>query len=343
MHCWNFKSAARRFTTSHDNQSHTIARTHEEVPAELIAFIRRGDFFIVAGHKEPDGDCVGSQLAIASALRRLGKTVTVCSAGPFKRPEVKAYEHLFSPMPETTGTRVLVMDCAAPDRVGDLQLEGLPLFCIDHHDTSGSWGNFTYLDRKAPSVTFMAAKIITALGLEITKEEAELLLFGLCTDTGFFRHVDSEGAEVFAAAARLTKAGANPKTVFAAMNGNKTLASRLLMGRILSRTKAYHNGRLLVSYEALDDTREFGEESRDSDMLYQLLQSVAGVEAIALIRQESVEKCTLGLRSRDRVNVALIAKQFGGGGHYNAAGALVPGTIADLVEPLVDAFAPQMT
>ncbi|MDR2181102.1 MAG: bifunctional oligoribonuclease/PAP phosphatase NrnA, partial [Treponema sp.] len=234
------------------------------------------------------------------------------------------------------------MDCSAPDRVGDLPLEGLPLACIDHHDTASVWGERSYLDRNAPSVTFMTAKLIRALGLEPTREEAELLLFGLCTDTGFFRHVDDGGWETFEAAAALTAAGANPKTVFAAMHGGKPLNSRLLMGRILSRTTAYYGGRLLVSYEEFEDTEQFGEDSRDSDTIYQLLQSVRGVEAIALIRQESAENCTLGLRSLDRVDVASVAQSFGGGGHYNAAGALVKGVVAELQKRVVDAFAPQM-
>jgi phosphoesterase RecJ-like protein len=179
-----------------------------------------------------------------------------------------------------------------------------------------------------------------ALSLSPTPEEAELMLFGLCTDTGFFRHVDNTGAAAFETAARLTAAGANPKHVFAAIHGGKSLESRLLMGLLLSRIRSLYGGRLLISREEYEDTLRFGGESRDSDMIYQLMQSITGVEAMALIRQESPTNCTIGIRSRDAIDVASIAEKFGGGGHKNAAGASTGGTIDTIEEQLIKEFAP---
>jgi phosphoesterase RecJ-like protein len=237
-----------------------------------------------------------------------------------------------------------VTDCSALHRAGDLEpcLKGLPLALIDHHAAgdhpSEKDGTVIFLDPYAPSVTFMILTLIEALGLSPTAEEAEFLLFGLCTDTGFFRHVDAGGAETFAAASRMIHAGANPKAVFQAMNGGKSLDSRILMGHVLSRAEAHFGGRLILSTEEYEETQRFGLEGRDSDMLYQLLQSVAGMEAIVIIRQESPDNCTVGLRSRDRVDVAAIAASFGGGGHKNAAGLSVPGTIAALRPKILAAF-----
>ncbi|MDR2471778.1 MAG: DHH family phosphoesterase [Treponema sp.] len=344
------------------------------VPEALVAFIREGRRFIVAGHEEPDGDCVGSQLALSSLLSRLGKEAVPCSAGPFKRPEVKPYEKYFLPCPAVSpggagvsagaegnggssgaggggngggssgaeGFRVIVMDCSSRERVGDLPIDGLPSAAVDHHASGNPWGRVVYLDPEAPSVTLMTARLFEALGVEINREEAELLFFGLCTDTGFFRHLDGgpAPAEAFKTAALLTAAGASAKKTFAAMQGGKTLASRLLMGTVLAKTRAYYGGRLLVSDETLEESKRFGLESRDSDTIYQLLQSVEGAEAMVLLRQENPEECTLGLRSRDRINVAAVAETFGGGGHKNAAGAKVPGLIAGLEEQIVLAFAP---
>jgi phosphoesterase RecJ-like protein len=171
-----------------------------------------------------------------------------------------------------------------------------------------------------------------------TLEEADLLLFGLCTDTGYFRHADSHSADTFEAAAALVHAGASPKKVFAAMHGGKSLDSRYLLAIILSRAEPYFGGRLIVSTEEYEDTQRYGLEGRDSDALYQLLQSVAGVEAIAIIRQEKPDNCTVGLRSLDKVDVAAIARSLGGGGHKNAAGLSINGIIPEIKTKILAEF-----
>ena len=317
------------------------------VPCELLDFIKNGKKFIVAGHKEPDGDCIGSQLAIASCLRRLGKEVVVCSAGPFKRNEVLVYRDRFASgisEAEKAGARVLVMDCSAAHRTGGLapQLENLPTAVIDHHAAGDHCVNTpdapVFLDPDAPSVTFMTLALIEALGLEPTAEEARLLFLGLCTDTGFFRHIDAGGAETFAYASRLIRACASPKETFRVINGGKSLASRQFLGILLARSKPYFNGKLILTTEEYQETQHFGLESRDSDALYQLLQAVSGVEAIAVIRQESPTDCTVGLRSHDRVDVSEIAASFGGGGHKNAAGLSIEGKIEDVGPKIIAAF-----
>jgi phosphoesterase RecJ-like protein len=319
------------------------------VPQNLLDFIQTGSKFLVVGHHEPDGDCVGSQLALTSALKRLGKQATPCSAGPFKRTEIVPFADRFMGQigeRERDGSRVIIVDCTAADRTGDLEasLKGLPTAIIDHHDTNreASPGMVVFLDADAPSVTFMILALIEALGLAPNPEEAEFLLFGLCTDTGFFRHVDAGGAETFAYASRLVKAGANPKNAFQNMYGGKSLGSRILLGHILSRAETYYGGKLIYSYETYEDTQKFGLEGRDSDSLYQLMQSIGGVEAILVIRQESADACTAGLRSLDRVNVAEIAAQFGGGGHKNASGLKTAGTIEGLKPKLIEAFRGQL-
>ncbi|MDR2521096.1 MAG: bifunctional oligoribonuclease/PAP phosphatase NrnA [Spirochaetaceae bacterium] len=308
-----------------------------------MAFIRDGAHFIVAGHKEPDGDCAGSQLALASALRRLGKTVTLASAGPWKRPEIIPYKALFQQEiapHEASGARVIVVDCSMEERTGDLApaLRGLPTALIDHHASGAPYGEVCYLDAAAPSTTALVLALIHALGLTPTAEEAEWLFFGLATDTGFFRHVDSGGAEVFSVASSLVRFGASPKKVFGMINGGKTLNSRRLLARILARAEDHCNGKLVMSTEEFEDVQSAGGESRDSDTLYQLIQSVEGVEAIALLRQETADTCTVGLRSRDSVDVARIAAQFGGGGHKNAAGFLTQGCLKDVYPRVLAAF-----
>jgi phosphoesterase RecJ-like protein len=315
------------------------------VPEELIDFIRTGGKFLVAGHKEPDGDCAGSSLALSSVLRRMGKEAIPCSAGPFKRTEIKSYEPHFISSPgeaERRDARVIIVDCSAPNRTGDLEahIKGLPLALIDHHSAGVRPGEGTvlYLDPEAPSVTSMILALIEALGLNPTAEEAEYLFFGLCTDTGFFRHVDAGKGEAFACASRLASAGASPKRVFNAINGGKSFNSRILLGLQLSRAEEYFGGRFIYTSEEYEETRRFGLEGRDSDSLYQLLLSAEKVEAIAVIRQETPERCSVGLRSRDWVDVAAVAADFGGGGHKNAAGFAVPALIAELKPKVLSRF-----
>jgi len=321
-----------------------------KVPAHLIEFIKEGKKFLIAGHKEPDGDCVGSQLALASALRRMGKELILCSAGPFKRTEIKSYEHFFCSVPsenDRDGARVIIVDCSEPGRTGDLEpsLGGPPRAVIDHHGTGKeadlaavSGGGPVFIDKQASSTTLLVLKLMWGLGLEPTREEAELLFFGLCTDTGFFHFVDGDGAGVFEAAAALVRSGANPKSTFAAIYGGKSLDSRKLLSHILIKAESFFDGKLIISFEGHEDVCRFGYESRDSDSLYQLLGAIEGVEAIVLVCQDTPLICSVGLRSRDLVDVGNIAAAFGGGGHKNAASFSVNGTIDSIKPEIIKVF-----
>ena len=315
-------------------------------PEKLLNFIKAGDKFLVAGHKEPDADCIGSQLALASALQRMEKEVILCSAGPFRRTEVKSFEQFFLSAPtekDRDGANVIILDCFSLDRTGTLEphLEGLPIAVVDHHIFDAGEQNpdcICFIDTNAPSTTFLVKKLIAALGLELTKAEAEYLFLGLCTDTGFFRHVDGEGAQTFDAAASLIRSGANPKVAYSAMYGGKTLDSRKLLGHILIKAESHFNAKLILVCMEYEDFCRLGLENRSSDTVYQLLQAVNGVEVIVLVREEAPGKCSVGLRSSSWVDVSNIAGVFGGGGHKNAAGFRYEGNIAELKSKIMLAF-----
>jgi phosphoesterase RecJ-like protein len=318
----------------------------QEVPKELIQFINTGSKFIIAGHKEPDGDCVGSQLALRSALLRLNKEAVACSAGPFKRSGITDYSKHFTSIPTENKSeiKVIIVDCSTMERTGDIQklLEEFPYAIIDHHDASthppSTLNAPVYIDPYSPSCTLLIEKLITALGLELTEEEASLLLFGLCTDTGFFRHLTEKNYAVFESAAKMIRHGANPKKSFQIMNGGKNLNSRILIGNILSRLESYFDGRLLLSYETLEEHNTFGQESRDSDSLNQLLFSIQGVEATAIIRQECDNNCSVSLRSADKIDVGQIAASLGGGGHKNASGFIIQESILSVKQIILKSF-----
>ena len=321
-------------------------RGRKAPPLDLLNFIREGNKFLVAGHKEPDGDCLGSQLALASLLQRMGKEAILCSAGPFRRSEVKPFEHLFCAEPDGSDARVIIVDCASLDRCGALEpfLKNLPLAVIDHHKTGNprlpdkDQKAIFYIDSNAASTTLMIMRIIEALGLDMCREEAEYIFFGLSTDTGFFRHIDSSGSEIFDDAAALIRSGANPRETFQAVYGGKSLNSRILLGHALLRVESFYDGQLVLSSEEYEETCTYGKEGRDSDSLYRLLLSVSGVESVVIIRQETPDNCTVGLRSNSWVDVGNIAETLGGGGHKNAAGISITGTIAELKLKIINAF-----
>ncbi|MCL2179848.1 MAG: bifunctional oligoribonuclease/PAP phosphatase NrnA [Treponema sp.] len=318
----------------------------EGVPEELVQYIRTGTQFIIAGHKEPDGDCVGSQLALRSALRRLGKIAFACSSGPYKRTEIRNFIDQYSDIPKLNPSeaRVIIVDCSGKERTGDISksIDMYPCAIIDHHSSvtfpPSTPEEPVYADSQMPSCTLLIFKLIYALGLRPTKKEAVLLFFGLCTDTGFFRFLNEKNWDVMEIASQLIRLGANPKNTYNTISGGKSLSSRILLGRILARTESHYDGKLLLSCETLEEYMTFGSENRDSDNLNQLLLSIEGVEAIIIIRQECVENCTVSLRSTDKINVSQIAAQFGGGGHKNAAGLTMNGSPSYVKQTMLESF-----
>ncbi|MFW6312913.1 MAG: DHH family phosphoesterase [Spirochaetota bacterium] len=317
------------------------------VPGELIEFLNEHERFYIAGHVEPDGDCIASSLALASYLRRvLGKTVSCHNVGPFNRREIAEYADEFSPRVEAEEIRAanspaaVILDCTGPDRIGSLQadLEGLPTAVIDHHATSKPFGEARFVVTTSMATCHLVQLLMEELGGDITKDEAQLLAFGIVTDTGFFRHAEADAADLFAGMARLMEAGASPKTAHSWMFGGHSLDSRRLLATIMLRAEPIADGRGVVSWETSEDVKEYGKESRDSDTLYQLLFSIRGLRAAALVRQESDSTVSGSLRSIDTIDVSSIAARFGGGGHRRAAGFTVELGLDDAVAQVRDAL-----
>ncbi|MDX9898651.1 MAG: bifunctional oligoribonuclease/PAP phosphatase NrnA [Spirochaetia bacterium] len=316
------------------------------IDSGVLAFLSAYSTYIIVGHKEPDGDCLGSQLALASFLERRGKKAVLLSSGPFSRTEIAQYAPLFSDTLDAASiagesTAIVVMDCSSLSRIGAISEclpEGLPVAFIDHHASGEATGEVRLVDPHAPAVTYIVQGIIEAASDAPSKEEAELLLFGLCTDTGFFRHLDETSSDVFSSVGRLLEAGASPKHAFDMMNGGKPFESRKLMGELLARAETYYDGKLIITSMNMEMQQRYGLVGRDSDMLYQLLLTVSGMEVAVVVRQESEHDCTVGFRSRATVDVGAIAASFGGGGHRLAAGLHLPGQSDAIVDRVIATF-----
>ena len=283
----------------------------------LKDFIQNHNNFLIIGHKEPDGDCIASCIGLAHIVKHFNKPYTLLSAGPFKRHEIKPYESQFTDTvdfmdtQERKNTGLIITDCSELSRLGDIDFDfkGLDTFIIDHHKTSDiPQGALGYINGEAPAAAYLVQLFYEALIGPLPKQLASIIFFGICTDTGFF-------------------------------NNGKPWNTRKLLGTLLTRAEQYLNGKLIITYETLEDTHKLGTEGRDSDALYQLLLSTKDVKAAVFLRQDTPSTCTGGFRSLDDVDVSLVASKFGGGGHKNASGMSCEGRIETLIPSIVKEFA----
>ena len=320
----------------------------QEKVQEIRDFIENHNFFFIIGHKEPDGDCITSCLGLAAILDYFGKPYQLLSAGPFKRNEVIRWQEKFSDTmefqdeSERKATGLFIADCSEIIRLGDIDgdLKGFDTFVIDHHKTSELGEEIKgYVNADAPACAFLVQLFYEALIGPVPSELAKILFFGICTDTGFFRFLTDNSAEVFAAVSRLVADGADPRTTYREINSGKPYSTRKLLGVLLGRAERYLDGRLVVTYETLEDTKKWGLEGRDSDSLYQLMLSAKGVEAVVFLRQDTPTTCTGGFRSQDKIDVSAVAAKFGGGGHKNASGMSCNGKVETLIPQIVKEFA----
>lgn len=311
-------------------------------------FINNHNFFIVIGHKEPDGDCISSCLGIAEILKHYNKQYQLLSAGPFKRTEIQKFEKQFTnemeflSEEERKQTGLIICDCSEMHRLGEIEgdLKNLDTFVIDHHKTAEIPNNAeSIIYSNSPAASLLVQLLYENCVGKLTEKIAKILYFGLMTDTGFFRFLTNKDTETFLASARLVEAGANPRETYDEITSGKSYQSRKLLGVMLNHAETYLDGKLIVTYETLEDTKKYGQEGRDSDALYSALLAVKNVEAVVFVRQETDSNCTAGLRSKDRVDVSSVAAKFGGGGHKNASGLSTQGKIETLIPAIVKEFA----
>jgi phosphoesterase RecJ-like protein len=309
-------------------------------PAELLSFFQRYRDLTIVGHIEPDGDCIGSQLALASALERGGYVASVVNAGPFRRSEIAAFRDRFHPTLNNLGRKpeaVVVVDSSSPDRIGPIaaEIEALPTAVIHHHASGRAFGDVRYVDSGFKATTSMILNVIEALGITVTKKEAELLFFGLATDTGFFRFLEAGEPGALREGARLVELGASPRSVERMISGRKSFESRQLLSRMLDRSERLAEGRAILTYQTKADLLEFGPNGRDSDTLYKLLLSVESTEVLAVVKEDPEQGgCTVSFRSNHSIDVGRIAVAYGGGGHKNAAGFFSPDDLGSLLANL---------
>jgi bifunctional oligoribonuclease and PAP phosphatase NrnA len=292
------------------------------------------DRITLACHINPDGDALGSMLGLALALEGLDKNVVrLCQdAVPYSYRFMASARRVSKHPPTGWTPQVAVgLDCDAEHRLGIVApfvLNAPIVIDLDHHTGSGPFGHIRVLDSGASSASQVVFDLLPHLGAPLTTEIATCLLAGIIFDTGAFRFSNTSPA-TFTAAAKLVEAGANPDSIHHNLFDNRPLSNVKLLGKAL--TSAMTDGGIAWSALTRKDFRESGAEETETEGVVNNLMALKGIRAAALFR-ETAHGIKVSLRSRDGVDVADIARLFGGGGHVKAAGCTV-------MKPMADAMA----
>ena len=302
--------------------------------------LRRHDRFLVVTHENPDGDALGSMLAVSLALRQLGKDAVMYLPGETPLPREYAFmplEDLVREPPADASERVLLaVDCAKEDRIGDeAALARAPLVLdIDHHHDNTRFGDLNLIVADASSTGEVLRDVFAELGVELTPELAEPLYIALVTDTGRFQYANTTPKSL-RLAAELVEAGADVHAVFQQVYESVEFAKLKLLARALGRAEVLEGGRIIVSHLLRTDFAEAGAAEPYSEGLIDYLRAVEGAELAVFIREQlhGPHAYKGSLRSSiDELDVSAIAHSFGGGGHRQAAGFSSDATLEEIVE-----------
>jgi len=317
----------------------------------IAAAVREHDRFLVVTHENPDGDALGSLLATTLALRQLGKDVEMLLLGETPIPREYHFMQLdgvLRELPADTESRVLVaVDCAKADRIGpdESVLERAALVLdIDHHHDNTRFGDVNLIAATASSTGELLRDVFAELEVDVTPEIAEALYVALVTDTGRFQYSNTTPKSL-RLAAELVDAGADVHAVFQEVYESVQFAKLKLLARALERAMIFEGGRIIVSYLVRTDFGEVGAVEPYSEGIIDYLRAVEGAELAVLIREpprESGPTRRVSLRaSVDELDVSVIARIFGGGGHRQAAGFSSEKSVDDITEIVREGFLAQ--
>lgn len=310
---------------------------------EILEALKKHDSFLIVGHLQPDPDCISSQWGLARFLKEKGKKVTLANAGPMREKDFEPYRDSFLdtvtpilPQLKTEKTVMIVTDCSSADRLGSLEPETKDLFTIviDHHANGDeNFGDLRFIDPQAPSTTILIKRIICAWDASLLPPVAKILFWGFCTDSGYFRFLQSYSAPYFHDIADLVTAGAVPSETYAFMTYGKSLLSRRFIAEMISRMKGYHGNRFFLATVTRRIERKYGDE-KDTSVFFELVTAVRECEMIALIKRNGFRRYTVSLRSREP-DIGSLALSYGGGGHKLAAGFRFKGSLRRLKKSLI--------
>ncbi len=310
--------------------------------------IRANDRFLLVTHENPDGDALGSILAMKLALDALGKDAVMFVGGEMTLPpdyDFMPLDDIRRTLPDDARERViLALDSATAARtqLDPALLTGVPLTVdIDHHHDNTRFGDVNLVVPDASSTGEIVRDLLAELGVDLTPEIAEAIYVALDTDTGRFQYTNTT-QKAHALAIELMQHGVVPQQVYRQIYESVPFERQQLIGKALVRAQRYENGRMIVSYLLRSDFEELGVGEEFAEGVIDELRKVKGVELAMTVREppEDGARRRISMRSAtDALDVSAIARQRGGGGHMRAAGFSTDESIDEVIEFVRSEFA----
>jgi phosphoesterase RecJ-like protein len=308
----------------------------------ILTALREGEKFLVCSHSRPDGDAVGSMLAMGMLLRQMGKRADIVAADRVPAvyrslPGADAIRHVMRV--HGPYDAVVLLECDGLERTRLRGLERMFHINIDHHASGKPFGELNWIDRDACSVGELVHRLVKAAGCTLTSEMATCLYTTLLTDTGGFCYGGIH-ASTFKLAGELVEAGADPVHIAREVYFANPFSKMLLLGKALSTLK--RDGALAWLWVTHEDMVSASAVEEDCEGVVNYALSTGGTEAAVFLRGLPEGRIRLSLRSKGKINVAAISERLGGGGHENAAGCTLNGPMERATDEILSALRQEM-
>ena len=306
-------------------------KSYPKIIDRIIDVVRKSRVICIVGHIRPDGDCVGSQLGLALALKNEGKKVYCWNEDSIpQKYKFLNRDGLFQqPKRGMKFDCVIATDCASFERLGRFGRcisHRKILINIDHHESNTRYGDINWISAREPSTGELIYRLLKVARWPITKPIADCLFTAISTDTGSFQYATTRSG-TFHAAAELVTRGANLAKICDEVYQSYPLSRARLLKHDYARFHLTHAARIAWFWLKKIDFARTGAESVDTEGLIDHIRAIEPVVVACVFEEIEPELTRISLRSKsDKVNVNEIAAQFGGGGHPAAAGARIPGT-----------------
>lgn len=311
---------------------------------EAVAWIEEAEELVLACHLGPDGDALGSMLAVAAAASKRGRRVWATFGPPDSPPAEFSYLplELLTPLPEVPAEPELMLtfDAASADRLGLLTPyaeKAKRLIVVDHHRSNPGFGHLNLIDPAAAATAQVTYRLLEWLGWDFDQVIATCLLTGLVTDTGRFQYSNTT-PETLRIAATLVEMGARPEEVGRHVYEESPFALLRVEAAVLERAQLDLERSVVFSVLRLADLAAAGIAPEDTDHLIDAIRVAQEAEVALLVKEQPDQTVKASLRSRGAIDVGAIAVAHGGGGHHNAAGFTYEGTAEEAIAIVLEAL-----